>query len=220
VVVPGRGAIYSANGEELFPMASLAKLVIMVTVMDRAIREDRTLTQREYDLVEAIITISDNDAADVLWREAGGARAITAFLRQHGLTGIHPDPDGYWGLSLGSARDVALLLAKLVQGEILDDSMRRTAIDLMTRVEPDQWWGVVAGPWGHATPSIAMGLKNGWYPTLDGWWINSAGLFLPANRQAGYSMVIMTKDQPTFDYGVETIEVAATWIHTALCGCV
>lgn len=220
VVAPDRGAIYSANGDELFPMASLAKLVIMLTVMDRATREDGDLTQGEYELLEAAITVSDNDAADVLWRDIGGAKAITAFLQQHGLTGIHPDPDGYWGLSLGTAHDVALLLARLVQGEILDDPMRRTAIDLMGRVEPDQWWGVVAGPWDHATISTTMGVKNGWYPSVDGWWINSAGFFLSAGRQAGYSMVVMTKDQPTFDYGVETIETIAAWVHTALCGCI
>src|SRR6185312_3662454 len=43
------------------------------------------------NLLELAIVISDNSAADVLLRQAGGASAVTARMRMLGLNGIRVD---------------------------------------------------------------------------------------------------------------------------------
>src|SRR3972149_1267974 len=68
VVVHDRGAVYVGNGDQPFPMASVAKVPIMLTSMDKAIRENRSLTDDELRLMEEMITLSDHDAAVALWK--------------------------------------------------------------------------------------------------------------------------------------------------------
>jgi beta-lactamase class A len=214
VVVPERGVVYVQNGGQHFYMASVAKVPIMLALMDKSIREGRALSSGELRLVENMITHSDNDAAITLWGEIGGAAGLGDYLSAAGVDGIRPDDR--WGESAATAPAVALLLEKLVAGDLLDGPSRAIAMDLMTRVETDQRWGVTAGaasPFGRAT----VGVKNGWYPADDGWWLNSAGFVLAAGGPS-YTMAVLSADQPTFAGGVWTIERIARLINAELHG--
>jgi hypothetical protein len=216
VVVPSQGRVYMANGNKLFPMASLAKVAIMVTVLDRAIREGRDLTAWELALLEPMITVSDNDAATALWDDVGGAGAVGTYLRSLGLTAIRPNAQGYWGDSRASASEVALLLTRLVEGKILDEPSRRLAIELMTRVDPEQSWGMTARSPDQPPPGTVAGIKDGWYPAECGWRVNSAGFVIPGNEQPAYTIAILTRKQPSLEEGIETIEELARHIHAAI----
>ena len=219
VVVPSQRAIYTYNGDDLFPMASVAKVTIMVTVMERAVQEGRDLTDREGALLEPMIIWSDNTAATALWDGVGGGSAVGAYLASIGLSAIIPNPYEYWGATRAPAREVALLFAKLGFGEILDPSMRTYALDLLSRVSPDQRWGVTAGVPDEQPPGTVVGIKDGWYPTNYGrWWVNSAGVILPGDDHIAYAIAVLTRYQSTMDYAVETIEGVAAQVHTALHG--
>ncbi len=213
VVVPSQRMVYSSNGDAPFHMASVAKVAIMLTVLDSASRSQRGLTTYQRTLLQSMIIYSGNDAADALWSQVGGARVVKAYLDSIGLDGIELDRFGAWGDSLASPEAVAFLFATLVEDDILDERNRDIAIDLMSRVDPSQRWGVTAGLPDELPAGWVVGVKNGWYPAETGWWVNSAGFFLPSNGKPGYTVAIMADAQPSLAYGIETIETIARQIH-------
>jgi beta-lactamase class A len=112
------GRSVSLRGSEGFPMASAFKLPVAVQIM--ALVDEGRLTIDKMvplappdlhpgsgrltelffhpgvslsiaNLMELMLVISDNTAADVLLREAGGPPAVTARMRALGLTGIRVD---------------------------------------------------------------------------------------------------------------------------------
>jgi len=216
VVVLGQRRVYAYNGDAPFHMASIAKVPIMLTVLDSANRSPQGLTPYQRSLLQPMILYSDNGTADTLWSEVGGAPAIRAYLDSIGVAGIKPDDFGTWGESLASPEAVALLYARLIEGDLLDERTRDTALDLLSHVDPSQRWGVTAGLPDELAASWIVGVKDGWYPAETGWWVNSAGLFLPGDGTPGYTIAIMTDAQPGLEYGIETIETIARLIHTRL----
>lgn len=212
VSVPGEGVVYAYHGDALFNMASVAKVPIMLTLLEQSGPSLRGVSRYEESLLESMIIYSDNNAADALWWDVGGAPALSAYLDAIGVEGIQPDPDGYWGESQASPNAMAQLLAELVEGEALDTPGRALAVDLMGEVTPSQRWGVIADVDESTLPSLAVGLKNGWYPAEDGWWVNSVGFVLPDDA-APYTIAIMTDEQPSLAYGIQTIETVARLIH-------
>lgn len=216
VVVPSRRAIYTWNGHEKFHMASIAKVSIMLTVMDQALQSGRGLTAEELAYIRPMITISDNSAASLLWSQIGGGQAVEDFLRGIGLEETDPNKESCWGASYSSPHDVALLFAKLVLGEILDEKMRSIALELLQQVDPSQTWGVTAAAPDDRPEGTIIGIKDGWYPADCGWWVNSAGLVVPGNEKPAYTVAVLTGQQSTLAYGIETIEEAGRLIHDAL----
>ena len=109
------GRAVSVRGAEAFPMASAFKLPIAVQILSLVDEGKLTLDKMESlassdlhpgsgrltdlffhpgvslsiaNLLELAIVISDNSAADMLLREAGGPAAVTARMKLLGLTGI------------------------------------------------------------------------------------------------------------------------------------
>ena len=105
-----------------------------------------------------------------------------------------------------------LLLRLLVnRNRVLDSSSRDYVLDLMAQVIPAQRWGVPAG----APTGLTVHVKNGWLPLLThGWRIHSIGTF--TGRGGGYSIVVLTEDNPTMAYGIDTIEAIARVINRDL----
>lgn len=216
VVVPSQKTIYTYNGDELSPMASVAKVAIMLTTMDRAISEGRDLTDRELRLLRPMITQSDNDAADILWSDLGGGSAVEAYLRSIGITDIVPNQSDAWGASRASAKAVALLLADVAFGDILDQPMRDLAMELLSDVIPSQRWGVTAGTASEPPAGTVIGVKDGWYPAKYAWWVNSTGMLIPADGRPPYTIAVLSRGQPSMEYGIATIEGVAQPVHDAL----
>jgi hypothetical protein len=107
--------------------------------------------------------------------------------------------------------EVLLLRLLLNRNAVLDTSSRDYVLDLMTRVIPAQRWGVPVG----APTSLTVHVKNGWLPLYPhGWRINSIGAF--TGRGGGYSIVVLTQDNPTMTYGIDTIEAIAKVINRDL----
>jgi len=216
VVVPSQGVVYSYNGDELTPMASVAKVAIMVTVMDRAIREKRTLTDWELSMLRPMITVSDNDSASALWEYVGGGATVEETLRSMGLLATKPNPMEAWGASRSTPKEVALLLAKIALGEILDEPNRELALNLMGQVDPSQTWGITSGVPTDQPLHADIAIKDGWNPTQGGWWVNSAGLVMPLSTKPMYALAVLTRQQPSMEYGIATIEGVASRVHAAL----
>ena len=62
---------------------------------------------------------------------------------------------------------------------------------------------------------LTVHVKNGWLPrATHGWRIHSIGTF--TGRGGGYSIVVLTQDNPTMAYGIDTIEAIARAINRDL----
>lgn len=113
----GRGARLLVNARNRFPMASTFKLAVAGAVLARVDDGKLTLAQMTpvrpeqhveseiiadslihpgvslsvHNLLELMLTHSDNTATDVLMELAGGAGAVTAFVRSQGIQGLRVD---------------------------------------------------------------------------------------------------------------------------------
>lgn len=113
------GEVISLNGAQPFPMASTFKIALAATVLARVDKGewslDRMIAVRPRDrvhsdgifefaphdgvalsvhnLLELMLTRSDNTATDVLYREVGGSGAVMDWLGQHGIGGLRVDSD-------------------------------------------------------------------------------------------------------------------------------
>jgi hypothetical protein len=93
---------------------------------------------------------------------------------------------------------------------VLSPNSRSYALRLMAQVIPSQRWGVPAG----APASLTAHVKNGWLPrATHGWRIHSIGCF---TGRGGYSIVVLTQDNPSMPYGITTIAAIARVINRDL----
>lgn len=212
VAVPNEGVIYTANADEPVPTASVVKVLVMLVVLDQARQDGRPVSDDELALLWPMITQSDNDAATELWNRVGGGPAVAGYVRTLGIGGFTADPEDHWGLSFVTARTMALVLAKLISGEILDAASRAVAMRLMESVIPAQRWGVTAGTTGQGDAHVAV--KNGWYPGNEGWRVNSVGIIVPRSGPT-YSIAVVTDDRASWQEGIDTIEGIASPLNSA-----
>jgi beta-lactamase class A len=211
VEAPTVGVSCSLSGAAHFDSASVVKVLILGSLLRKALDQHRYLTSTEASLAHAMITQSDNGAASALWNELGHAY-INHFRSLAGMVQTTLGPGGYWGLTQITARDETRLLRLLVtQNSVLSNNSRAYALNLMANVVSWQRWGVPAG----APAGVTVHVKNGWLPEdTHGWRIHSIGAF--TSRQGWYTIVVLTQDNPTMSYGVTTIENIARVIHRDL----
>ena len=198
--------LFAVNADTPMPLASVVKLHILIAMLRKIDQEDRARQDFESDLLDALITYSDNGSADYLWQLLGGDEALDTYFAETGVTAASVGRDGYWGDTLDSASGTATVLARLSEGTLLSAESTSYALGLLGSIVSDQRWGVSAGlPAASEEPDLVL-LKNGWYPDEDGWRVNSAGIIRPGDGPPSYVLVVLSYGQPSFDYGVETVE--------------
>ncbi|WP_419997849.1 serine hydrolase [Streptomyces boninensis] len=198
----------ATHGGGTYDTASIAKVDILAALLLKAQDAHRKLSASETRLAEAMITRSDNDAADALWQSIGGAAGLAAANKRLGLTDTDPGSGGHWGLTRTTAADqLRLLKAVFTTDSPLTRASRAVLDDLMCRVVPDQRWGISAAVTGAADGSVA--LKNGWLPrTATGRWdVNSIGRAQRAGHT--YLIAVLSDGHTTRQHGIETVEHAA-----------
>ena len=213
VFVPSRGVVYAENADTPVPTASVVKVLVLIVVLEQARQERRPVSDDELALLWPMITESDNDATSQLWERIGRGQAVASYLGSIGVDGFTPDPGTSWGVSFATARAMASVLGKLLNGEILDGPSRALALRMLDSVIPEQRWGVTAGTDLESGDHVA--LKNGWYPGDEGWRVNSVGIIRPRTGP-DYAIAIVTDERPTWDEGIRTIEGIAGPLNLAL----
>lgn len=207
VAVPSRGIVYTLNGDLRFEALNVAKVPIMLAILEQAAASGRPLSGLDLALLEGMITESDNLAADTLWIRAGGSKGIHATLAAAGFADFRLDDDA-WGESRLDAEHTATLLAALVDGTGLHAETRRIALDLMARVVPWQAWGASSGLPGGTT----YGAKNGWYLEDEGWALHTSGFVLPQNGEP-YTLAIYSLGGRSYFPARAEIETLAAALH-------
>lgn len=142
------GETVAFNGSMSFPMASTMKIAVAAAYLAEVDAGRRTLDDMiggtpAVQLMNAMITHSDNRATDQLIAALGGPIAVDAWLRAHGLTGIRVDRTIAQLLSaerdLNDIRDSSTptamlgLLRLINAGPALSASSRGVLLDMMRR---------------------------------------------------------------------------------------
>jgi hypothetical protein len=202
------------NGGRHFDSASIVKAIILAALLRWHQETDTPLSTNEKYLATLMITESDNDAATDLWDELGMAR-LQHFLDLAKMNETELGTDGYWGFTQVTAHDEMLLLELLTKkNSVLWNSSRSYELGLMAKVVDWQAWGVTAG-----TPAdVTWHVKNGWLPDGgdddDDWHINSIGAFTGDGKD--YMIAVLTDDNPSEQYGIDTIENVARPVQKAI----
>ena len=208
---PGQAMLCSLDSSAHFDSASVVKVIILSALLRKAQQQHRSLTRTESKLAWSMITESDNNAASALWNDTG-RYYLQHFLNLARMNETHLGPGGYWGLTQITAGDETVLLQLLLNANsVLTSGSRGYVQYLMSKVIASQRWGVPAG----APTSLTVHVKNGWLPLAPyGWRINSIGDF--TGHGGGYSIVVLTQDNPSMIYGIDTIEAVARAVNQDL----
>jgi beta-lactamase class A len=201
---------FEFQGGMEFPLLSVAKVQIMLTLLDKARAEGRALTAYESRLLDQMIRASDNNAASSLWMSTGGPLAMNAYLQSAGLQPLPTNKDS-WGDTIATPVYMATLMSKLFQAETLDEPNRATARRLLETVADSQNWGITAG----VAAAQALGVKNGWYRDSEGAMIHSLGYVIP-DQGPPYAIAVFTRANVSPLAGIKLIEELATLINNAM----
>ncbi|MFI1400693.1 serine hydrolase [Streptomyces sp. NPDC020681] len=194
-----------------FDSASVVKVTVLTTLLWDAQKTGRALTSTEKQLATNMITKSDNAATSTLWKQLGTTK-IQGFLTVAKMSRTIPGSGGYWGLTQISAGDQMLLMNLLaLKNSVLTDASRGYTLGLMYKVVSSQRWGVSAG-----APSTArVQIKNGWLSrATHGWRVHSVGAFTSGGHS--YTISVLTHDNNSMQYGVNTIQGLARLVHQDL----
>lgn len=143
------------------------------------------LTPYETVRMTAMIRLSDDNAAEVIWRWLGADESIADMIRICRLqdTKVYPS---WWSKTEISSRDLARLGDCIVPGKnkFLSPKVGAPLLALMRSVDPTNAFGIQqVYPAG---PGIRIAVKNGWteHGSADGtvWNVNCLGIWGAGNR--------------------------------------
>jgi hypothetical protein len=184
-----RGGSYrNANATTQIWTASTIKLAIIADLLTRRRAGSIQLSGQDYARINAMLSTSDDNAADALWFKYSGPDHMTFNndFRAMGMTGLTPKAGytkfyPYWGFQKCGADDLDRLMDHVLYH--LNPADRGYIVDRMRTVAPIQQWGV----WG-AGPAMRPGNKDGWSDEDTGAIANSVGFAGPNER---YTLAIM-----------------------------
>lgn len=171
-------------GEALFG-ASLAKLFIADNLLYQQSAGEITLSPGERELLEAILTVSDDSAATTLYARYGGAAMITEVAARYRLPSLQPtNQPPLWELTTISAVDLVrwydafLRTASPTDADFLVSNLQASPERAADGF--NQYFGIP-----RALPGQAWGIKQGWMGGVrDSTFLHTSGLLGPDNRYA------------------------------------
>jgi hypothetical protein len=200
------GRVRGYNRWRVVPSASVLKPMLMVAYLNLSSVRDRSLTERDRDLLGPMIRWSDNTSAGIVFTTVGAAglyrvarRAEMAHFRVHSPV---------WGLSEITAADQARFFHRI--DRYVPERHRAYARYLLSHIVPSQRWGIPP-----ETPS-------GWTIFFKGGWASGTGrvthqVALLEEGDWRLAIAVLTEFNPSHDYGTKTIRgVAARLLATPL----
>ena len=153
----------------------------------------------------AILVIALTVAGCARAGQAGGPTSREARASERPQTRAEPAV----GLTTTTARDEVILVSRFAYPNgVLSSVSRQYGLSLMENIESDQGWGVSGG----VPPGTRIALKNGWLPLgPSNWQIDSIGWIDGHGRN--YVLAVLTADNPSEAYGIDTIEGIASYIY-------
>ena len=166
--------------------ASIPKVLVAESLIDRSRRGEIVLTQRDRDLMWAMVARSDDAAMSNLYSRFGGLDMVVRVIGKYDLTEIGgPPTPSYWGMYQITAHDIAKFYRGVLEGG-LPPADRDLLVSLMRAATPtgadgfDQFFGIPRG-----LPYQYWGVKQGWMCCQEGMRrLHTTGILGPDNRFA------------------------------------
>ena len=198
-------AAVGPNGKEVdfaenrrFASASVTKAMLLVAELRRLEAGGIPLDEMTAEILEDMITFSDNDAASMIYSRVGDA-GLYEVAELAGLQDF--EVSGVWGDAQITASDMAHLAERL--DELLHLEGGAYGNELLRSIIPDHSWGIPAA----APKGASVRFKGGWRPTQGGYLVHQVAR-VDAGR-GSYSIAILTHGDPSMGYGVRTIRLIA-----------
>ncbi len=209
-----RGTVYAYNATHEYTTASSVKVPIMLAFLAQVEAEEREPTAPEKALLTEMIEKSMDYAATALWEQVGGAKGLTAFMKQIGVEGLSPY-EGGWSWSTISPDAMVGLLTKLHEGTILNRDHRELALYLMEHVIDSQRIGVADTAPAGAT--VAMKIGRWWYDESRGGTVMSSSGIVSLGSEA-YVISVYTDHNVSMPQGEATVRHVCGTIAGLLLG--
>ena len=193
-VIDTEGRLRGRDGGRAYVSASVVKAMLLVAELRRLQQARLQLDPATEDLLHAMITRSDNAAADSIYSRIGDAGlfgvARSAHMRRFTVA-------GYWANAQVTAADLVRFFSRLRR--LLPRRHRRFGLALLASVAADQRWGI---------PRAARGgwrvcFKGGWRATEHGELVHQAARLSTRDRKL--AIAILTDAQPSRLYAIHTV---------------
>ncbi|MGC9668807.1 serine hydrolase [Planosporangium sp. 12N6] len=209
------GATWRAGTpEHVMWTSSTIKLAMATGLLERARAGEITLDATARQQIAAMLSVSDNDAADALWKRYGKDTMVSRFQQVYGMTGLTfvSGSPRYWGFMKASAEDLQRLMSYVL--DKLNPADRDYLVGAMRRVGQIQQWGVWA-----AGPAQQPGTKDGWSLESDPggkhWCTSTVGFAGPDARYVVAVMYHLPPGNGTIDAGVHAVSDAVATVFGA-----
>jgi hypothetical protein len=188
-VVDSHGRSYGYHEQRSFITASVVKAMLLVAYL----RRHDTLDPAMRATLTRMITVSDNAAADAVYRSVG-RRGLVQFADRAGIRSFRASDA--WILCRVAAADMARFFRDMER--YIPSQHRRFANSLLAGVVSYQRWGIPAAaePLGYR-----VYFKPGW---LGAWVLASQAARLE-RRRARIGLAVFTDRNPSPTYGKETL---------------
>jgi hypothetical protein len=198
-----RGTFYGYRDTHQEWSASVLKSMMLVAYLDMPSVANRALTSSDTGLLDPMITISDNNAANQIDVIVGnsGLDALAARAGMHDFVAVSP----IWGESLITPANMTWFFFHI--DSYVVPRHRAYAMHLLASITPSQRWGI-----GEVAPS-------GWNLYFKGGWGSGTGLIdnqvaLFTRGCARFSIAVLTMNDGSHDYGKETLrEIFRRLLH-------
>jgi beta-lactamase class A len=196
-VIDEAGKMHGRAASVAAPMASVFKVMLLVTYLRQATVRNRGLRDVDRDLLAPMIRRSDNATASRI-KNMVGAEALYRLARDAGMRDFQlQDP---WGLSRSSPRDQAPFMFELER--YIPSRHEAYARRLLSSIVRSQRWGIPKA----APPGWETFFKGGW-GTGTGRVTHQVAFLESGERRI--AVAIFTEDSPSHGYGTDTVRGVA-----------
>ena len=196
-LIDSHGRPHGLVPRRVYVSASVVKAMLLVAYL-RKIGE-RLPSAEERSLLGPMVTASDNDRADAIYRRLGDA-ALYRLARRAGMRRF--SVAGYWANASINALDQARLFLRI--DRLVPRRSRAYARALLSSIVPRQRWGFSRFA---RTAGFRTFMKGGWRRTAAGRLVHEVALFEAGGTR--FSMALLTDANPSHEYGTETLRGVA-----------
>ena len=198
-IIDSEGRASDMHGDRRYVTASVVKAMLLIAELDRLAASGAPLDSGTRGVLDAMITYSDNAAADSIYGRVGDA-GLYAVAEDAGLENFAVT--GYWANAQLTATDMARLMGRL--DSLLAGPHAEYGSGVLGRVITAQRWGIPAAV---ADDGWSLRFKGGWRPTESGELVHQIASL--SRDGTSVSLAVLTDGNPTMAYGVETVRGVA-----------
>lgn len=195
-VVNSEGKLRGRRLNRRFPAASTVKAMLLAAEVRRL--RHSPIDGSTDSLLTAMITRSDNEAADAIYDRVGDA-GLFEIAKRARMTRF--EVAGAWGNAQVAAGDLARFFGGL--DRVFVKRHREYAKGLLGSIVEDERWGIPAA----AGDKWAVRFKGGWLP--DHALAHQAAELRERHGPRELSIAVLTDDMPSFEYATDTVREVA-----------